>query len=313
MHCLDRTSRYDVRAVCRLAELYRETEVDLVHAHSSSLFIAAAAALLRPSPLVYHEHFGWSERIDDVTPWLVRPFSGLLCGVLVVNDLLCAYMRRFILGSEGRVLFLRNFTKQRLSKPIGREGGRDSMRIICMANFRPQKDHHTLIRAISKLRTLGVEECDFVFLGRYDPDDVYYKSVLEEIATCDLTDCVSVIQSITDVDAYLSTCDIGVLASQSEGLPLTLLEYAKCNLAVVSTNVGQCAEVLNYGRAGLLVSPGDDDALASAMKLLIESPETRTRLATALHANVEQKYSPEAVIPVMLMFYHAVRSESMLA
>jgi glycosyltransferase involved in cell wall biosynthesis len=99
---------------------------------------------------------------------------------------------------------------------------------------------------------------------------------------------------------------VGVLSSESEGLPVALLEYGLVGLPVVCTRVGQCAEVLDQGNAGILVPPKDADALAHAIISLLSNQEKAKVLGHQLQARINQFYSKDAVIKQLLACYHDV-------
>jgi glycosyltransferase involved in cell wall biosynthesis len=99
-----------------------------------------------------------------------------------------------------------------------------------------------------------------------------------------------------DVSAILRASDIGVLSSVSEGLPLALLEYGMAGMAVVATDVGQCGEVLDRGRAGVLVPASDPSRLAEALVELMLSPARRSTLGMALLRHVNSAYDADAIM-----------------
>ena len=68
------------------------------------------------------------------------------------------------------------------------------------------------------------------------------------------------------VEQFLSTLDVFVLSSITEGLPLAVLEAMAAGLPIVSTNVGGVPEVLPEGVAGWLCPPGQPDAMAQKME-----------------------------------------------
>ncbi len=94
-----------------------------------------------------------------------------------------------------------------------------------------------------------------------------------------------------DVPAILKACDIGVLASMSEGLPVSLIEYGMASLAAAATDIGQCSEVLDSEKVGLLVPRNDSERLAAALLSFLQSPEKRARMGRAFRKRVDDVYS----------------------
>ncbi len=107
----------------------------------------------------------------------------------------------------------------------------------------------------------------------------------------------------TDVSSLLRKSQIGVLSSLSEGFPVTLLEYGCAKLGVVSTAVGQCAEMLDHGKAGFLVPPGDAVALADALIKLLTDISTREYLGRCLFEHVSDNYSQDFVLDRLFNVY----------
>ncbi|MEK6327974.1 MAG: glycosyltransferase family 4 protein [Actinomycetota bacterium] len=82
----------------------------------------------------------------------------------------------------------------------------------------------------------------------------------------------------------LRNCDVFVLPSLSEGLPVALLEAMAHGAAIVATTVGAVPATLTGGEEALLVAPGDPAALASSMRRLAQDAALRSRLGTAARA-----------------------------
>ncbi len=89
-------------------------------------------------------------------------------------------------------------------------------------------------------------------------------------------------------DAQLRAAEIFVMSSLSEGLPVALLEAMAYELAIVTTAVGGIPEVTTNGDDGLLVEPGDPQALADALRALAGDAVLRTRLSRAARDRAER-------------------------
>jgi glycosyltransferase involved in cell wall biosynthesis len=98
------------------------------------------------------------------------------------------------------------------------------------------------------------------------------------------------------VDALLSRTDIFVLPSFSEGLPMAILEAFARGVAVIATPVNAIVDVVQHDRNGLLVTPGDVDALTSALDGLLGDEELRLRLGSTGFKDHRAHYAPKPYI-----------------
>jgi glycosyltransferase involved in cell wall biosynthesis len=83
------------------------------------------------------------------------------------------------------------------------------------------------------------------------------------------------------VSELMRSADIFVLPSYKEGLPMAIIEAMANGLPVVTTPVGSIPDMISDGETGLLVQPGDVEALSGAFERLLQSPELRARIGDA--------------------------------
>jgi len=302
---LGRTHRFSLRALGQLAAYNRAYGIRILHAHSSSLFLASLASLLPPYPaVVWHDHYG-RHGVADRPVWLywlaIRPARG----VIAVSQPLAEWARGRLRVPAGRVWYIPNFVVPEATPggPVALPG-RAGHRVVCVANFRRQKDHLTLLRAVALAR-LQVPDIHLLLVGAAVDAD-YAQEIRQAIAAQGLAAQVSILGPRPDVAAILQAVDVGVLSSASEGLPLALIEYGMAGLPVIATAVGQCPEVLDQGRAGRLVPPATPDALAAALISLLQSPAQRRALGEHLRQRVHACYSPAASIGRICEVYGVV-------
>ena len=94
-----------------------------------------------------------------------------------------------------------------------------------------------------------------------------------------------------DVQLFLQAADVGVFPSAwKEAFGLTIAEATACGLAVVATQVGGIPEVVTHGETGLLVPPGEVDALAGAVSGLLADDAGRARMAASARQRAEQLF-----------------------
>ena len=119
----------------------------------------------------------------------------------------------------------------------------------------------------------------------------YLEKCKELVIQKELNNKIQFIINTTDIEPFLEKSSIGVISSDSEGLPLSILEYGLAELSVISTNVGQCAEVLGEGKFGLLVPKLDPFALANGIKFIIQNPTDSKNKALELNKHILQNYT----------------------
>jgi len=110
----------------------------------------------------------------------------------------------------------------------------------------------------------------------------------------------------TDMPRVLSQANVVVLPSYREGLPKVLLEAAASGRAIVTSDVPGCREIVQPGLNGLLVPARDAAALASAIEMLLDSPELRSRLGACGRQRAVNEFSEEIVVKKTLDLYRSL-------
>lgn len=284
----------DLKAFLRLLNYVRSEGIQIVHAHSSSFFWGSLLKKLTKVRLVWHDHYGDSEHLNARKKRTLLLLSKSFDHVYSVNKLLQAWAIESLKLSRGRVEYLPNFPSLPLSeaRSVGRSVEPQNV-LACVARIHPQKDHVTLLKAIGLVRN-AFPDVKLNLIGQYQEDD-YYNELREIIASEGLEDCVSFLGGRSDIASLLAECKIGILSSESEGLPVSLLEYGLVGLPVVCTRVGQCAEVLGDGEFGNLVEAGDSQRMAEALIFLLANDEKRLELGEKFKFHVNAKYSEIAI------------------
>jgi glycosyltransferase involved in cell wall biosynthesis len=98
-----------------------------------------------------------------------------------------------------------------------------------------------------------------------------------------------------DLAAVYTACDVVALTSNNEGTPVAVIEALASGRPVVSTDVGGVSDVLEGGRFGLLVPPGDASAFADALVRVASDAGLRERLLAGARASALERFSIEAL------------------
>jgi glycosyltransferase involved in cell wall biosynthesis len=108
-----------------------------------------------------------------------------------------------------------------------------------------------------------------------------------------------------DARELLGAADVVVIPSRSEGLPLAALEAMAAGRPIVATAVRGLRDLLEDGRTALLVPPGDAQALAAAVRRLLDDPELARSLGDAALQEAG-RYTEDAMVDAYLRLYAEV-------
>ncbi|MFI1745832.1 glycosyltransferase [Thalassobellus sediminis] len=297
---LNKTKTIDIRAIYKLRNFIVEKKIEILHAHSSSFFLAIIIKIVLPKLVViWHDHYGESEFLDKRPKFVLKCCSKLFSHIFVVNSKLERWSKEMLYCKS--VNYLSNFPVNNNKGVLTNLNGEKSKRIICLANLRPQKDHINLLKAFkvvwntNKNWTLHIVGHDF--------KDEYSLNIKNFIKDNSLENNVYVYGSCSDISNILNQSDIGVLASKSEGLPLSLLEYGLAGLATIATNVGDCNKVISNDVEGILIPSNNTDALVNALFKYINNTDLRLESGQCLQAKVNASFSQLTILNSMIEIY----------
>lgn len=112
----------------------------------------------------------------------------------------------------------------------------------------------------------------------------------------------------TDIPDLLAAMDIFVMPALVEGGPTTVLEAMAMAKPTVSTRVGMVPEVMEHGRSGLIVEPGNAQALAEAVAALLTDEPLRQRVGEQARKVAEARFSVETMVERYLAVFERTRS-----
>ena len=112
--------------------------------------------------------------------------------------------------------------------------------------------------------------------------------------------------------AFMESLDVFVLPSLAEGTPNGIIEAMAHGVPVIASAVGGVPDIVD-AQSGILVPPGDAEALADAMLLLASDPQRRKAMGAAAKARYEKLFEPAVVVPLMLKVYGRVAGNGHLA
>jgi len=132
----------------------------------------------------------------------------------------------------------------------------------------------------------------FVFVGDGPMED----ELRERVARLGIADNVEFLGHRDDVPAVLADADVFVLSSRSEAFPNAIVEAMMSGLPVVASSVGGIPELVEDGRTGRLVPPGDAAHLAAAVIDILDHPDRAMQMGQTARRRIEEQYSFDRMV-----------------
>lgn len=160
--------------------------------------------------------------------------------------------------------------------------------IVCVARLKPVKNLGLLLEACAILKARKVSfRCVVVGDG---PCRIELEAMRAQLGLENAVEFVGAAEQ-SEVLKWWRRATVGVLTSESEGMPVCLMEAAACGVPVVATAVGGVPEIVRDGVTGLLTQPGDGLAIAGALERLLREPENAARMGAAARRRAEEHFS----------------------
>lgn len=161
--------------------------------------------------------------------------------------------------------------------------------LLCVARLHPVKGHEVLLRAFKIVKESDHTGCQLYLAGGGE----LQVDLQRQISELGLTDSVRLLGSVkrAELTRLNRSALFSVLASHSEGLPLTIIEAFATGKTAVATDVGGMKEVVEDGITGLLAPPNNPQVFAERILWLMSHPQDRERMEANARARVEEKFS----------------------
>ncbi len=295
---LNRKSKLDVKALFYLIKISKQNKITHLQAHSSSFFIAFLTKIFLPKiKIIWHDHNGLSEFISTQKSFVLKFVSHFFEGIVVVNDKLKKWAENEL--NCKNIIYLPNFTSvENDNKNETKLNGKEGKRILCLANLRFQKNHFFLIE-VAKIIKEEFPDWSFHLVGKDFKDD-YSSKIKKIIIERKLENHVFIYGSKSDVQNIIKQSDITILTSQSEGLPVAILEYGLNKKPLVTTNVGEIPNIIINANNGFIVDKNDSSIFANYVLELISNENLRQKIGENLFNTINNNFSEQSVVKLYI-------------
>ena len=314
---------HDFSAYLRLYKILRALHPDILHTRNlSALESQVVGAVAGIKGRVHGEHgrdiydLHGKNRKYNLLRKLIRPLIG---HYIAVSSDLAGWLKETVGVSRSRLTQIYNGVDSVKFRPRVAQRAQlgpphfireDSVLIGSVGRLAEVKDFPTLIRAFHQLQQLwpeGWARLRLVIVG-----DGPTRSECEQLLrTLQLENQVWLAGDRSDVADLMRMMDVFVLPSLGEGISNTILEAMASGLPVIATAVGGNPELVAPGETGVLVPPGDPEAMAQALLTYLKNPALQGQQGQAARAVIEQRFSMDAMVNGYLGVYDQLLKTNM--
>ena len=309
VHVMKKGRGVDWRLPVRLAQLVRREGIDILHTHNTAAwFYGVLAARLSGLPVVHTEHTSPSyharrwrkiEKALSLATDRISAVSGSVARVMTEEQGIAANKVRVVHNGIEASLYGGAADGAALKAALGIP--RSAPVVGNVARLFPNKDHGTLLRAFKRV-VERVSSATLLIAG----EGPLRGEVEAEVRRLQLSGTVHLLGNRRDIPALLRVFDLFVLSSVKEGLPMALLEAMAAGKPVVATEVDGNPELVVHEGTGLLVPPGNPDALAEAICRLLQDQGAAQRMGRQGRERVRRLFTFERMADAYQDVYASV-------
>lgn len=294
---LDKKSSFDFFAFFKLIQIVRGSKPNIIHVHSTSLIWGVLIRIFYlNAKIVWHDHYGNRKNENN---FIIKLFLNFVNGIIAVNQDLLIWARTEF--PKKKSVLIKNFPFLKFDGSFERS----KYVIVHLANLKHPKDHLTLVEAVGIAKTKTDRHFEVWCIGK-DFNDAYSEKVKLKIEEGNLTQTIKILGSVENTSQLLQHAALGVLCSEFEGLPVSLLEYGLAGLPVIVTNVGQCAEVAGNGLYATVVEPSNPVELGAALVWHITNQDESARFGLIFKEHVIKEYGSKKFFEDYMKFINAL-------
>jgi glycosyltransferase involved in cell wall biosynthesis len=277
----------DPRGIFRLAQLVRRFQPAILHSHMTHAnLLARTARLICPIPVLVctlhglkmHSVGGGSTRLRELAHRVTDRFADLTTTICraAANSYIedgsvpAGKIEVFPNGVDTTRFCPNAFTRARVRRDLGIES---EFVWLAVGRLEKPKAYGTMIRAFAQLHRETHPDAVLLICGNGSLE-AEMKQLAQELGVGGKVRFLGLRRDIPEV---MNAADGYLMSSDTEGLPMVLLQASASGIPIVATAVGGNSEVVADARSGYIVTPGNPDAMAAAMQRLLDLPVAERR------------------------------------
>jgi glycosyltransferase involved in cell wall biosynthesis len=309
IHFLIRKTKKDLSIFYKIYKICKIYRPDIIHCFDSmsAVYLSPICSLLRLK-LINGMISDAPEKLNIFnTTWLrariTFPFSAIIIGNSEAG------LKAYKTPPKKSLVIHKGFNFKRIENLANSDSIRNGLKIKTkfvigmVASFSKYKDYKTYFKA-AELVLSERNDVTFIAIGN-KTDSMEAATLIDD----NYRDVIKTIGKKTNVESYINAMDICVLATFTEGISNSILEYMALAKPVIATSGGGTNEIVKNAKTGFLVKPSDPSDLAEKIILLLNDFNLRYEMGTEGVKRVHKTFSIETMVSKYVFCYENLQKK----
>jgi glycosyltransferase involved in cell wall biosynthesis len=306
IHYIIRKRKKDISAFYKFYKICKNYKPDIVHCWDSMTAIYSI-----PSCKLLNIKFVNGMIVDAPSKqnifnkyWLRGKLTFPFSNIILSNSK--AGLAAYHAPKKKRFFIYNGFNFKRANNITDREQIRSLLKIDTryvigmVASLSKFKDYKTFFGAAQLLLSQR-DDVTFLAIGS-ETDSVLARNLFDKI----YTNCFRLLGKQTDIESLINAIDIGVMATYTEGISNSIMEYMALGKPVIATDGGGTCEIVKDGETGFLVKTSNVEDLTNKMELLLNDAKLRSTMGMAGKQRIYNSFSIDIMVEKHILVYENV-------
>ncbi|NLV20338.1 MAG: glycosyltransferase [Bacteroidetes bacterium] len=305
IHTLLRKSRFDIFVFYRFYQLCRRYRPDIVHCWDSmtAVYSVPVCKALRIKLINGMVTNSITQQSILNKHWLRAKLTFLFSDYIVGNS--HAGLKAYQVPERKGIVIYNGFNFDRINNLVTGNLIRDELKINTkyivgmVATFSKYKDYETYFKS-AHLLLQRRKDVTFLAIGNGTDSDYSKRSINKQYS-----EYFRLLGKKNDIESYIDAIDICVLATFTEGISNSIMEYMALGKPVIATDGGGTNELVLDNITGFLVKPSDPEELSEKIDMLIKDNNLRITMGMAGRQRITDKFSINHMVGKYIFMYKA--------
>ncbi|MFR0779343.1 MAG: glycosyltransferase family 4 protein [Zhenhengia sp.] len=267
---LNKKKGFDINCLINTFKIVKNSDVDIIHCHLNTLKYLALPCILYKKKLVYTIH----NLAEKDAPGIYRIiYKYLFKNSNIIPVAICNNVKKSAISYYGKLLnnlpivFNGVNIKEIVNSNVIKEYKEDiSIKFLCVATFKEQKNHKYLIDIFEKI-ALKYENVKLFLAG----EGILKESIKNYVREKKIEDKVIFLGDRSDIYSLMNSMDVFILTSKYEGFSISILEAMAARMKIIVSNVGGNGEQILDDYNGILFDLEDPNKILVSLDKLLEN------------------------------------------